>query len=378
MTGMTLCMCVSVYVLGTLAIVASKTSEKDYRIAVGNFRANQGVHHRNLQHSSDENEKGRSVHPRMFNTDHTGDEDPPVMSDGDRVDTFTIGSLDSFDLDGIDSVVNIKKKKDKYSDEGGNKTSHLPQAIIIGVKKAGTRALLEYLRLHPRIRAPGPETHFFDKHYKKGLEWYRKQMPPVKKGVITMEKTPSYFVTKGIPERVYKMSKKTKLIIVFRDPVTRAISDFAQLASRNRNIKPFEQHVFVNNQTKIIDTSWTIVKIGVYAQHLARWLDYFPLRQMHFVSGEKLISTPAAEMKRIQDFLGVERYITDDFFMFNKTKGFPCYRKRLDSEKWNCFNEEKGRQHPVIDPSVTDRLRDFYRPFNIKLYSMIGEDYDWR
>ncbi|KAL1470432.1 hypothetical protein MTO96_024314 [Rhipicephalus appendiculatus] len=29
----------------------------------------------------------------------------------------------------------------------------LPRALIIGVKKAGTRALLEFLRLHPDVRA---------------------------------------------------------------------------------------------------------------------------------------------------------------------------------------------------------------------------------
>ncbi|ESO87067.1 hypothetical protein LOTGIDRAFT_154557 [Lottia gigantea] len=49
----------------------------------------------------------------------------------------------------------------------------LPQALIIGVKKGGTRALLEFLRIHPNVRAPGPEPHFFDKHYNKGLDWYR-------------------------------------------------------------------------------------------------------------------------------------------------------------------------------------------------------------
>ena len=49
----------------------------------------------------------------------------------------------------------------------------LPQAIIIGVKKCGTRALLEYLRIHPDIKAPGPEPHFFDGNYHLGLDWYR-------------------------------------------------------------------------------------------------------------------------------------------------------------------------------------------------------------
>ena len=49
----------------------------------------------------------------------------------------------------------------------------LPQAIIIGVKKGGTRALLEFLKAHPDVRAPSPEIHFFDRHYDRGLDWYR-------------------------------------------------------------------------------------------------------------------------------------------------------------------------------------------------------------
>lgn len=55
----------------------------------------------------------------------------------------------------------------------GGAQKRLPQALIIGVKKCGTRALLEFLRLHPDIRATGPETHFFDRFYDRGLDWYR-------------------------------------------------------------------------------------------------------------------------------------------------------------------------------------------------------------
>lgn len=56
------------------------------------------------------------------------------------------------------------------SDYGEKK---LPQAIIIGVKKGGTRALLEALRVHPDVRAVGNEPHFFDRNYEQGLDWYR-------------------------------------------------------------------------------------------------------------------------------------------------------------------------------------------------------------
>ena len=52
-------------------------------------------------------------------------------------------------------------------------TKEFPQAIIIGVKKGGTRALLEFLRIHPDVRAVGAEPHFFDRFYDRGLDWYR-------------------------------------------------------------------------------------------------------------------------------------------------------------------------------------------------------------
>nr|XP_045746231.1 heparan sulfate glucosamine 3-O-sulfotransferase 3A1 [Mirounga angustirostris] len=179
-------------------------------------------------------------------------------------------------------------------DEG---SKQLPQAIIIGVKKGGTRALLEFLRVHPDVRAVGAEPHFFDRSYDKGLAWYRDLMPRTLEGQITMEKTPSYFVTREAPARISAMSKDTKLIVVVRDPVTRAISDYTQTLSKR--------------------------------------------------------------------------------FYFNKTKGFPCLKKAEGSSKPHCLGKTKGRTHPAIDREVVRRLREFYRPFNLKFYQMTGQDFGW-
>lgn len=114
--------------------------------------------------------------------------------------------------------------------QGLTPSRKLPDALIIGVKKGGTRALLEFVRLHPDVRAAGSEVHFFDKYYKKGYQWYRHCMPPTLEGQVTMEKTPSYFITKEVPKRVHNMNPATRLIVVVRDPVTRAVSDYTQAA----------------------------------------------------------------------------------------------------------------------------------------------------
>uniref|UniRef100_A0A1A7XSX3 Sulfotransferase n=1 Tax=Iconisemion striatum TaxID=60296 RepID=A0A1A7XSX3_9TELE len=259
----------------------------------------------------------------------------------------------------------------------GEGSKKLPQAIIIGVKKGGTRALLEFLRVHPDIRAVGAEPHFFDRNYQNGLDWYRDLMPKTLEGQITMEKTPSYFVTREAPARISAMSRDTKVIVVVRDPVTRAISDYTQTLSKKPDIPSFESLTFKNRTTGLIDTSWSAIQIGIYAKHLDNWLQYFPMEQILFVSGERLISDPAGELGRVQDFLGLKRIITDKHFYFNQTKGFPCLKKAEGSSKPHCLGKTKGRTHPNIDPEVVQRLRDFYRPFNMKFYQMTGHNFGW-
>ncbi|KAL6457246.1 hypothetical protein MHYP_G00342090 [Metynnis hypsauchen] len=72
------------------------------------------------------------------------------------------------DFSTTDSDLSLRRAPNCTSDYGEKK---LPQAIIIGVKKGGTRALLEALRVHPDVRAVGNEPHFFDRNYERGLDW---------------------------------------------------------------------------------------------------------------------------------------------------------------------------------------------------------------
>lgn len=49
-------------------------------------------------------------------------------------------------------------------------------------------------------------------------------------GQITMEKTPAYFVEDEVASRVHQMNASIRLLVTFRDPVERAISDYLQVA----------------------------------------------------------------------------------------------------------------------------------------------------
>lgn len=185
-------------------------------------------------------------------------------------------------------------------------------------------------------------------------------MPPTMIGQITMEKTPSYFVTSEVPRRVKHMNPGMKLIVVVRDPVTRAISDYTQVRSKRVKMPRFEDLAFVNG-SRIVDTSWVPLRIGVYVRHLERWLQYFPLSQFLFVSGERLIADPVMEITRVQDFLGLKRVICEKHFYFNTTKGFPCLLKSEERTTPHCLGKIIGHFGGGGGIRIVGRIRNCIR-----------------
>ena len=293
---------------------------------------------------------------------------------GDRKRLMNLGNEDEDDGDS-----NIDENE--LDEVEGTQRKRVPNAIIIGTKKGGTRALLEILKIHPDVRACSAEVHFFDRdeNYEQGLEWYRQQMPASLPGQITLEKSPSYFVTSKVPERVYQMSKTVKLIAIVRDPTRRAISDYTQSLERKPDNPPFEEMVMDDDGE--IDESWSKLEIGRYAKHLALWLEYFPMSQFHFVSGEEMIKRPGKEIKLVERFLNLKPFITEENFYFNESKGFPCFMGKITNSgsvsKAHCLRDSKGRKHPVVREDVLKRLRDYFRPLNEKFYSMVGRNFRW-
>lgn len=312
----------------------------------------------------------------------------------------------------------------------------LPDALIIGAKKAGTRALLEYLRLHPSVKAAKHEVHFFDRQFDRGVEWYRQQMPASLPGELTVEKTPAYLRQWQVPGRVRRVLPAARLLMVVRDPATRALSDYTQSVSKKGGLRPFTARALLRPRVGPVNVRWAPVRGGLYVRHLSRWLRYFPKDRVHVVSGEALVGDPANEMMRVEDFLGLEPYITKKNFYFNKDKGFPCIVRTdnatepdeyvytssgtstdaqsalnkedlpsLDTSSFpsssaaeenelasnnsadvsmealppisRCLGSSKGRDHMHVEPNTLAILRRFYKPFNLKFFKMVGRTFDW-
>ncbi len=124
-------------------------------------------------------------------------------------------------------------------------------------------------------------------------------MPSTLEGQITMEKTPSYFVTNSAPKRIHSMARDIKLIIVVvRNPVTRAISDYTQTLSKRPEIPTFEVLAFKNRTLGLIDASWSALRIGIYALHLESWMQYSHSRRCTLSAESGLSSIRPARWQR--------------------------------------------------------------------------------
>ncbi len=255
----------------------------------------------------------------------------------------------------------------KTTDVNYSTVHKLPDFIIIGVRKGGTRALIDLLNLHPKIVSAKGEVHFFDQknttYENKGMSWYISRMPVSTLDKMVVEKTPNYFVTPYVPERIAKSLPHTiKFILIVRDPVIRTISDYTQLdikRSRKQRKRPLlEKVVFSKNGT--ILTKNRIIGDSLYDIHYKRWLQYFDSNQILVLDGDEFIKNPIAELVKVETFLKLESYFTPDKVYYNETKGFYCWKGKNLSNR--CLGSAKGRNHAEISEDTKAKLKLFYQP----------------
>ena len=266
----------------------------------------------------------------------------------------------------------------------GGSVQRFPQAIIIGVRKGGTRALIDMLNIHPDIVAAKGEIHYFDRdeNFDKGVQWYIERMPHTMSSQITIEKSPSYFIAADTPLRMSMVSRNLKLIVIVRDPIERAISDFTQLDARKQK-KDGTRHTFeelaLRSGGEVVNADYSSIAVSMYDVHFKRWLKYFSRNQIHIVNGDKFIKNPVPELQKLETFLSVSTFYQQEMFFFNEEKGFYCWKKpsRRGIETPFCLGSGKGREHPVISESALEKLKSFFQPHNEVFYSLTGENFGW-
>jgi Sulfotransferase domain len=246
----------------------------------------------------------------------------------------------------------------------------LPDFLILGAQKAGTTALYSYLRWHPGITGPAwKEVSYFDRHYRRGVSWYRGHFAMGARDRIVGEASPGYLFHPLAPERVLATVPEAKLIALLRDPVGRALSHYHHEVALGREPLSFEQAIDAEpertrgeEERMVLDPlyfsgawwDYAYLARGRYAEQLERWFAVFPRAQLLVLPSEDLAAEPGQTYARILDFLGAPPH---------QLGSYPRVYKQDYSE---------------MNPETRRRLAEHFAEPNRRLYELLGRDLGWQ
>ena len=196
--------------------------------------------------------------------------------------------------------------------------------LCVGAPKCATTTLYEILKQHPQVGVSSyKEPNFFslDSNYTKGMEWYSKTYFSHLAGKIAVgEITPIYFYHPQVPARVRScLGSEVKFIVMVRDPVERAFSQYQHNVRDNLEHERFERALFLEqarlNEYRLpertaLHTRFAYRGMSSYAACLGRYLEFFPLESFFFIVLEMdFFSRRAETVCSLLRFLGVDDQI---------------------------------------------------------------------
>ena len=206
---------------------------------------------------------------------------------------------------------------------------NLPDFLIVGAPKAGTTALHDALKQHPDLFLTHPkEPKYFltggsrprrenhrgpgDAHSSKEWIWQRDRYEALfadaPRGSVRGESTPFYLWDLEAHARLKATVPDVKMIVVLRDPIDRAYSNWTHLWCDGLEPERDFGAACEREEDRIRDgyaPFWRYLDLGRYGAQLSHLYEHFDRERVQVLRYRQLIDSPAATLNSIAEFLGV-------------------------------------------------------------------------
>lgn len=201
----------------------------------------------------------------------------------------------------------------------------LPNFIVAGFPKCGSTSLHYYLDEHPDIfLTKQKELHHFTYDLLKKMEggkddaesqkfWvkttkdYKKHYKEVKNERAIGDMSPSYAnYAETIPKIKKTLGEDVKVVILLRDPIKRAYSNYMHLVREGRETLDFYDALMAEDErrTKRYSDFWLYTFNSTYYEKIRRMKENF--REVLVVTFEAFIDDPEKGIREIYEFLEVD------------------------------------------------------------------------
>ncbi len=195
----------------------------------------------------------------------------------------------------------------------------LPNFLIIGVQKAGTTSVYNYLKQHPQVyMSKIKEPNFLARDPQRTVpprptrsahqtridtfEKYCDLFQEVTDQIAIGEASANYLVNyRIVTEQIKRYIPHAKLIAILRDPAERAYSDYLmKIRDAIGKSRPLSWQIV--HKGKKSDN----LRKGFYYEHLSYFYEHFDRQQIQVLWYEDLKKNPLEFMQKIYEFIGVE------------------------------------------------------------------------
>lgn len=279
----------------------------------------------------------------------------------------------------------------------------LPNLVVIGVGKAGTTSLFEYLGTHPDIcLSESKELGYFTPlRYGEPLAplaTYTQNFAHCVDARYAVEASPAYFYGgRAVARAMRETCDSLRVVLSLREPGDRCWSWFQFVKSRARIPRDltFEDYLDRCEQLRREDLDGIIenqpfhgLRGGCYAEWLDDWIDEFG-SDLHIVFFDELASDPRAVLEQTFDWLGLDRQPaeTANLEAQNRTVQYRNRTAQRIAVSVNERGERFFRRHPdlkrrlrsayyrlnraerreAMSSAARQRMNEFYRPYNARL-----------
>jgi hypothetical protein len=242
--------------------------------------------------------------------------------------------------------------------------------VVAGAQRCGTTTLDLYLRTHPRLAMPvtRKELHFFDDdaRFRGGdvdYRAYHANFAPRRAGQLRGEVTPSYVYWTPACERLAQYSAALRIVIVLRNPITRAYSHWNKERQRGREPLPFQDALRAERERAAAaatgqDRRTSYAGRGFYAAQLRRLWQHFPQRQTLVLRSEALQHDPAQALARVGEFLGIGAFPASAPISANARR----YERPMRNDEWEWLAQRLAGDVRDVEALLGWDCSDWLRP----------------
>lgn len=197
----------------------------------------------------------------------------------------------------------------------------LPHFLGLGTQKGGTTSLHRLLVQHPQVFLPAcKEIHYFSLHDQEPLSWYSAHYRKARPGQSRGDITPYYLFHPRAPQRIHTVLPAVRMIVLLRDPVERALSQFFH--ARRHGFEPLELEEALAAETERLGDAdihlrepgsihyshqkHSYVSRSRYEVQLERYRALFAPQQLLVLRSEDLFNSSSTCWAQIQAFLDLD------------------------------------------------------------------------